>query len=114
MKNLQESKSIAHMQVSFWSNRLSEIEAEEAKKRAEKAQKRAETWKYVHVDRSFNFQGVVYESYNGIIGIPEVLPAKIPQIKVWGMNQYLAIALKELGYIWVKTGNYKTGYFELR
>ena len=107
MKNLQESKSIAHMQVSFWSNRLSEIEAEEAKKRAE-------TWKYVHVDRSFNFQGVVYESYNGIIGIPEVLPAKIPQIKVWGMNQYLAIALKELGYIWVKTGNYKTGYFELR
>lgn len=113
MKNLQESKSIAQMQVVFWSTKLAEIETQEAKKRAEMAEKKRSAWKYNHADRSFNFDGVVYESYHGIIGIPEVLPAKIPQIKVWGMNQYLAIALKELGYTWVKTGNYKTGYFEL-
>jgi hypothetical protein len=114
MKNLTESKSIAQMQIKFWSNRLSEIKTEEAKKRAEKATKRAESWKYNHADRSFNFQGIVYESYHGIIGIPEILPSRIPQIAVWGMNQYLAKALADLGYTWVKTGNYKTGYFELR
>jgi len=114
MKNLQESKTIAQMQVAFWSNRLVELEAEEAKKRAEKAPKRAETWKYNHADRSFNFKGVVYCSYHGIIGIPEELPAKMPQIKVWGMNVHVAKALAELGYVWVKTGNYKTGYFELK
>jgi uncharacterized membrane protein YqiK len=114
MKNLQESKQIAEMQAIFWANRSAEISAEIAKKQAEKVTKRAETWKYNHADRSFNFGGVVYKSYHGIIGIPEILPVRIPQIKVWGMNQYLAQALADLGYTWVKTGNYKTGYFELR
>jgi hypothetical protein len=56
-------------------------------------------WSFNSVDRTWNYKGIVYKYDVGIVGVPEILPEKIPFVPRKGFNASLAIALKDLGYL---------------